>query len=163
MPVKLYSLLEFTVSVKFKNQPTAVNIPLGGYGSYLGSISISKEAPNITKNVDTTGSGIFSYSANNSGTITVELSFLSIKVQELINRIISRYYSVNGTDWKDTLLDITISKNNQVVIEATDCMLEGTPELTLGSDVANRSFVFQAVEIKEHTTTAALDSAVGVE
>ena len=163
MAVKLYSLLEYTVSVKFKTQPNAINIPLGGMGSYLANISISKENPNIAKTVDATGSGIFSYSANNSGTLTVELSYLSIKVQELINRIVSRYYSVNGTDWKKTLLDITISKNNQVIIEATDCMLEGLPELTLGAEVGNRTFVFQCIEIKEHNATTALSQAIGSE
>lgn len=160
---KLYSLLEYSVSVQFKNQANAVNIPMGGMGSYLGSISVTKDAPNITKTVDATGSGIFSYSANNSGTITVELNFLSVKVQELINRIISRYYSTNGTEWKKTLLDITISKNNQVVLEATDCMLEGTPELNLSADVPNRSFVFQCIEIKEHTATTNLSAPIGAE
>lgn len=163
MAVKLYSLLEFSVSVKFKNQPNAVNIPLGGMGSYLGSISISKDAPNITKTVDATGSGIFSFSANNSGTITVELSYLSVKVQELINRIISRYYSSNGTDWKQTLLDITISKGNEVIIEATDCMLEGTPELGIQPEAAMRSFVFQAITIKEHTAVTSLSAEIGAE
>ena len=160
---KFYSLLDYAVSIKFKNQSSAVNIPLGGVGSYLGSISISKETANITKTVDATGSGVFSYSANNSGTITVELNFLSIKVQELVNRIISRYFAANGNKWKETVLDITISKNNEVVIEATDCMLEGAPELSLGAEVANRSFVFQCIEIKEHTTTASLSSPIGAE
>lgn len=163
MPTKLYSLLDYSVSIQFKGQTNAIKIPLGGMGSYLGSISISKENPNITKTVDATGSGIFSYSANNSGTITVELSYLSIKVQEIINRIISRYYSNNGTDWKKTLLDITISKNNQVIIEATDAMLEGTPELSLSSEVGMRSFVFQCIEIKEHTATTSLEAEIGVE
>lgn len=163
MPVKLYSLLEYTVSVKFKSQPNAINIPLGGMGSYLGSISIAKENANIQKSVDVTGSGIFSYSANNSGTLTVELSYLSVKVQELINRIVSRYHATNGSDWKNTLLDITISKNNRVILEATDCMLEGLPELTLGAEVAKRNFVFQCIEIKEHTATTSLTKAVGVE
>jgi len=160
---KLYSLLDYTVSIKFKGQPNAVNIPVGGMGSYLGSINVAKESPNITKTVDSTGSGIFSYSANNSGTLTVEISFLSIKVQELINRIISRYYAPNGTEWKKTLLDITISRNNRVVIEATDAMLEGAPELVLGPEVANRSFVFQCIEIKEHTATTSLTAPIGSE
>lgn len=163
MPTKLYSLLDYSVSIQFKGQTNAIKIPLGGMGSYLGSIGISKESANITKTVDATGSGIFSYSANNSGTITVELSYLSIKVQELINRIISRYYSNNGTDWKKTLLDITISKNNQVIIEATDAMLEGTPELSLSAEVGMRSFVFQCIEIKEHTATTSLEAEIGAE
>lgn len=163
MSVKLYSLLEYTVSVQFKDQANAVNIPLGGMGSYVGSIAIAKESANITKTVDATGSGLFSFSANNSGTLTVELSYLSIKVQELINRIVSRYYAANGVDWKTTLLDITISKNNQVIIEATDCMLDGLPELTLSAEAARRSFVFQCIEIKEHTATTALDAAIGIE
>lgn len=163
MAVKLYSLLEYSVSVKFKNQANAVNIPLGGMGSYLGSISISKDSPNITKTVDATGSGIFSFSANNSGTITVELSYLSIKVQELLNRIISRYYASNGLEWKKTLLDIVITKNNEAVIEATDCMLEGTPELSIGPEAAMRSFVFQAITIKEHTATTSLSAEIGRE
>lgn len=161
--VKLYSLLDYSVSVKFKNQANAVNIPIGGMGSYLGSLVIAKENPNISKTVDVTGSGVFSYSANNSGTLTVELNFLSIKVQEIINRIIARYYSPNGTEWKNTLLDITISKNNVVVIEATDCMLEGAPELNLSAEVANRTFVFQCIEIKEHTATTSLTSPIGAE
>jgi hypothetical protein len=160
---KLYSLLEYTVSVKFKSQTNAINIPLGGMGSYLGNIAIAKETPNITKNVDVTGSGIFSFSANNSGTITVELSYLSVKVQELINRIISRYYSTNGVDWKTTLLDITISRNNMVIVEATDCMLDGLPELTLGAEVGKRTFVFQCINVKEHTATTALNTAIGSE
>lgn len=163
MPTKLYSLLDYSVSIQFKGQTNAIKIPLGGMGSYLGSISISKANANITKTVDATGSGIFSYSADNSGSITVELSYLSIKVQEIINRIISRYYSNNGTDWKKTLLDITISKNNQVIIEATDAMLEGTPELSLSSEVGMRSFVFQCIEIKEHTATTSLEAEIGVE
>jgi hypothetical protein len=163
MPVKLYSLLEYTVSIKFKNVPNAVSIPLGGMGSYIGSIAFTKDAPNITKTVDTTGSGIFSFSANNSGTVTVEISYLSVKVQEMINRIIARYYSANGTDWKTTLLDITISKNNETIIEATNCMLQGLPDLTLGAEVGMRTFVFQAIEIKEHTATTALEAAMSAE
>lgn len=161
--VKLYSLLEYTVSIKFKNQPNAISIPMGGMGSYLATISVSKDAPNITKTVDATGSGSFSYSANNSGTLTVEVSYLSVKVQELLNRIISRYYATNGQEWKNVILDITISRNNEVVVEATDCMLEGAPDLSLGAEIANRSFVFQCIEIKEHTATTSLELPIGVE
>lgn len=157
--VKQYSLLDFTVSVIIKEAPGVdagleVDIPIGGAGKYLGSITVTKSTDNVTKTVDATGAGVFSFSNDHSGTVDVEISQVSDVVANIIDKIINNYYQdyeQQGveTDWKRTVLDIVISKGSQKVVEATDCMLVKMPDLSIGNEVATRTFSFIAMEIRE--------------
>lgn len=158
--VKQYSLLDYTLSVIIKEAPGAdanaleVDIPIGGAGKYLGSITVTKSTDNVTKTVDATGAGVFSFSNDHSGTVDIEISQVSDVVGEIIKKIVDKYYQDYDTagietDWKRTVLDIVISKNDQKVVEATDCMLVKMPDLGIGNEVATRTFSFIAMEIRE--------------
>lgn len=155
--VKQYSLLDYSVSVTLKESVstltgTVLNIPIGGVGKYLGSISIAKEVDNISKAVDATGAGVFSYTHNHSGTVTVEISQLSDAVREILSKIHANYSGVSAEDpskYKTAVLDITISKNTIPVLVATNCMLTKMPDLTLEAEAGTRTFEFLAMEIKE--------------
>lgn len=159
--VKQYSLLDYSVSVTLKESldaatGTVLNIPIGGVGKYLGSISIAKETENISKAVDATGAGVYSYTHNHSGTITVEISQLSDAVREILANIHAKYSGVSAGApalYKSAILDITISKSNDPVIVATNCMLTKMPDLTLEAEAGTRTFEFLAMEIKEEGLT----------
>lgn len=149
--VKQYSLLDFSLSITFKKN--RYNIPIGGVGSYLGSIKVAKATDNITKTVDATGSGVFAYSHDHSGTVDIEISQVSNKVATIINRAMKWYHSETNGDWKNGLLDIVIMKNGRKVLDATSCMLTKMPDLEIGNEVAMRTFSFQAIEIREYAVT----------
>lgn len=159
--VKQYSLLDYSISVTLKESldtttGTVLNIPIGGVGKYLGSISIAKETENISKAVDATGAGVYSYTHNHSGTITVEISQLSDAVREILANIHAKYSGVSAGApalYKSAILDITISKSNDQVIVATNCMLTKMPDLTLEAEAGTRTFEFLAMEIKEEGLT----------
>jgi len=146
--VKQYSLLDFSLSITFKK--ITYNIPVGGIGSYLGSIKISKATDNITKTVDATGSGIFAYSHDHSGTVDIEISQVSVDVAKIINNVMDYYQSVEDGNWKKGLVGISIMKNGDKIMDATDCMLLKMPDLELGAEVTTRTFSFAAIEIREH-------------
>lgn len=152
MRPKQYSLLDYTISLTF--QGNQYNIPLGGPKSFLGSISISKATDNITKVMDATGSGGYSFSADNSGTIDIELSMVSDKVSEILERIVDNYHNITSSAaWKDTILDITIMRaiDNKPVVTGTSCMLTKMPDLEIGPEIQNRTFSFVSLEIREHS------------
>ena len=159
--VKQYSLLDYSISVTLKesvgrDSGVVINIPVGGVGKYLGSISIAKEVDNISKAVDATGAGVYSYTHNHSGTITIEISQLSDVVREILANIHAKYSGVSAGApalYKEAILDITISKNTTQVLVATDCMLTKMPDLTLEAEAGTRTFEFLAMEIKEEAIT----------
>lgn len=144
---KQFSLLDFSISITWKN--VRYNLPMGGAGSYLGSISVTKSTDNITTTVDATGSGVFNFSADHSGTVEIELSQVSDKINEIINKMANYYHSQRAGDWKNALVDITISKNGVALVDATSCMLTKMPDLSIQPEVQNRTFTFSAIEIRE--------------
>jgi len=147
--VKQYSLLDFSLSIDSKVDGITYNVPIGGIGSYLGSIKVAKSTDNVSKTVDATGSGIFAYTHDHSGTVDIEISQVSEKVGQIINKIIDYYHSETQGDWKKGLIDITISKNNVAYLVATDCMLTKMPDLEMGAEAGMRTFSFASIEIKE--------------
>jgi len=159
--VKQYSLLDYNLSVTLKTSfdattGTNLNVPIGGVGKYLGSITIAKEVDNISKSVDATGAGVYSYTHNHSGTISVEISQLSDAVANILASIHDKYSGVsagNTTLYKDAIIDIHLKKGNDKVIDATNCMLTKMPDLTLEAEAGTRTFEFLAMEIKEYART----------
>jgi hypothetical protein len=158
--VKQYSLLDYNLSVLLKESTdvltgTLINIPIGGLGKYLGSITVTKDTANISKTVDATGAGVFSYTHDHSGTISIEISQLSDAVSSILSNIHEKYTGLSeGTSkYKSAILDITIKKGNSDVISATNCMLTKMPDLTLEAEAGSRTFEFLAMEIKEHSLT----------
>lgn len=154
--VKQYSLLDYSLSVVLKSSAdvvtgTLINIPIGGVGKYLGSITVSKEVDNISKAVDATGAGVFSYTHNHSGTISIEISQLSDAVSSILANIHDKYTTLEtgSSTYKTAILDITIKKGGTDVINATNCMLTKMPDLTLEAEAGTRTFEFLAMEIKE--------------
>ena len=152
MSVKQYSLLDYTMTITSKSTGITYNIGIGGIGSYLGSITVAKSTDQITKTVDATGSGVFSYSHDHSGTIDIEVSQVSNTVNQIIENIMNYYYSETQGDYKKGLVDIEIFRNGVKAVDATGCMLSKMPDLAIGSEVAMRTFSFLAIEIREHAT-----------
>jgi len=151
MSVKQYSLLDFALSITFKKRE--YDIPVGGIGSYLGSIKVAKATDNISKTVDATGSGIFAYNHDHSGTIDIEISQVSTKVGEIINQVMEYYQSETEGKWKEALISIVIKKNGKKVIDAPDCMLTKMPDLDISPEAGMRVFSFAAIKIREFAIT----------
>lgn len=153
--VKQYSLLDYSLSIypHGSNSENALNIPIGGLGRYLGSIKFSKSTENVSKTVDATGSGVFSYTNDHSGTVDIEISQVSEQISTIITQIAEKYN--DGTNYFGTnvLLDIVMSKNNTPIIEATNCMLVKMPDLVIANEPATRTFSFLSMEIKEKAFT----------
>lgn len=157
MTMKQYSLLDYTISITLKKSTTdsgtKLNIPIGGAGNYLGSIKFAKDTDRITKTVDATGAGVFSFSNDHSGTVDIEITQVSDAVNEIIKTVFNKYITGNDS-WKETILDITLYKGTtQPIIEATNCMLVKMPDLEIGNEVATRTFSFVAMEIHEKAFT----------
>lgn len=151
MAVKKYSLLDYTVTLGIDG--TSESISLGGKGSFLGSISVERDTPNITKTVDATGSGVYAFSADNSGTITFNLTYISNAANEIMNKLVGKYHATNVNAWKDnSSLTITIMKDDRPVIVAKHCMFAGLDSLELGPEVPTRNYPFLAMEISEVNT-----------
>lgn len=159
--VKQYSLLDYSLAITLKKDPISTegtvgtveaneeskfNIPIGGSGKYLGSIKFMKSTDNISKVVDATGAGIFAFTNDHSGTVEIEISQLSDTIAQIINQLADRYH--NGF-WKDTVVDIVMSKGSTEIIEATNCMLVKMPDFAVADQPERRTFSFLAMEIKE--------------
>lgn len=145
-----YSLLDFTVNIT--STDLGINLSIGGQkGSFFGGVTVAREKANISKNVDDTGSGVFNYSANNSGTLSLVLNQLSEQVNTIINNIASKYHDPDNQAWKKATFGIEIFKAgiDKPVVSASFCMLEQVPELGIESEASNRTFVFLAMEISE--------------
>lgn len=152
MKVKQYSLLDYAISIKSSDIiGGSIDIPIGGRGSYLGSVTVSRNTANITSEVDATGSGVFSFSADNSGTLTFNLSYVSDTAMTIINSIVSKYRDPDTQAWKTAMVDIVISNAQGPVITAKSCMLQGSEDLNLSPEVPRRDFVFLAMDIDEVT------------
>jgi len=147
MSVKQYSLLDFSLSITFKG--SRYNIPIGGIGSYLGSIKVSKSTDNVTKTVDATGSGVYAYSHDHSGTVDIEISQVSEQVGTIIKKIMNYYHSQTNGDWKKGIVGISLMKNGSKVIDATDCMLTKMPDFEASAEPGTRVFIFASIEIRE--------------
>lgn len=150
--VKQYSLLDYSLSITLKQSTTAttgtsLNIPIGGAGKYLGSIKFTKSTDNITKTVDATGAGVFSFSNDHSGQVEITISQVSDAINSIITNISEKYHS-DGS-WKNALVDIIMTKGSKTVIEATNCMLVKMPDFSVENEVGTRSFMLLAMEIRE--------------
>ena len=154
--VKQYSLLDYSLSITLKTSASALtgtklNIPIGGSGKYLGSIKFVKSTDNISKTVDATGAGVFAFTNDHSGQVDIEISQVSDAIRQIINNLANKYHTDGA--WKNSLVDIVMSKGSTKVIEATNCMLVKMPDFEVGSEVAQRTFSFLAMEIKETAFT----------
>lgn len=156
--VKQYSLLDYSLSITLRTTPTDLtgleqdtltsryNVPIGGSGKYLGSIKFTKSTDNIGKTVDATGAGVYSFTNDHSGSVDIEISQVSDTIAQIINNLAEKYHT--GA-WRDTMVDIVMSKGSTKVIEATSCMLVKMPDFAVANEVAPRTFSFLAMEIKE--------------
>lgn len=149
--VKHYSLLDYTATIKTVVGTTLV-ATIGGAQSYLGRISVTQEAANITKNTDVSGSTVYSFSNNHSGTVAFELSFVAEAMDTLIGFIKERYVD-EPSSWKDATftIDITRAGSSSPAISCEGCMLTKRPDWETLAEVGVRSYEFVAAKITERS------------
>ena len=149
--VKHYSLLDYTATIKTA-VGTTLTVTLGGAQSYLGKISVIQEAANITKNTDVSGSTVYSFSNNHSGTVTFELSFVAEALDQLIKFIKEKYVD-EPSSWKDATftIDITRAGASSPAISCEGCMLTKRPDWETVAEAGMRPYEFVAAKITERS------------
>lgn len=151
--VKHYSLLDYVATIKPTDPNLAIVAVLGGSQSYLGRITVEQDVDNITKTTDATGSTVYSFSNDLSGTISFEISFVAGAVETLLSFVKSRYNN-NPNLWKEATFTIDITKAGeagQPVISCMHCMLKKRPNWSVEKDVGMRTYEFFVARIEERT------------
>jgi len=168
MASKTYSLLDYSISIT-KNDSVSANttipdITFGGYGNYLGSITVSRDIEHVTKTVDASGAGVFNFVNDKSGSISIEISQVSNEIAELIE-VINGYVSSETYTYKNRIYDITISRtgDSDFSITGTYCMIAGVPEMRFNRDVSTYTWKFICMEIDyKATIPAAVSEETGI-
>lgn len=153
-----YSLSDYVLSVKVPEDLREVfssddlesdnYISIGGDGSYIGSITISRTSNLWTTNADHTGSWVHNKNKDKTGSVAVNIQQVSDKVNLLI-RLYETYYS------SDTItegLTITINKavgggNQTSIATCTDCYIQSIPSQAFGGESAEQTWTFTCGKI----------------
>lgn len=148
--IKHYSFLDYTATIK-SSRGTGLSVKLGGSQSYLGKISVSQENNNITKITDVTGSTVYGYSNDHSGSVTFEISFAAEAFENLLAFVRQKYIE-DPTNWKDATFAIDIYKagnSTQPIVSCMGCMLKKRPDWEVTKDVGTRTYEFYVAQIEE--------------
>ena len=149
-----YSLTDYILSIKVPEDLRSTfiadyietgedSISIGGDASYVGSISINQSQAQWTTEGDATGSWVHNKSKNQVGTIEVEMTQVSDKIN-LLNRLFQTYYSVDTqTDGLTITLNKTLgSGNTALVATGIDCYISGRPNFAYKDTAQTQTWNF---------------------
>lgn len=118
-------------------------ISIGGEGSYLGSISISRNSPLFTTTGDATGSWHHDKNLNKTGKVTLQINQLAPQVAQLISLFKLYEKSSTLTDG----LTIVVTEGNDTVASCNDCYVDQVPEMSFGDTASNQSWSLTCGEV----------------
>lgn len=160
--VKHYSLLDYIIVITTVSGQ-GLTVTLGGSQSYLGRVTVQREKANITKTTDVTGSTVYSFSNDHSGTVSLELSFVSTALDSLL-KLIREKYLEQPTAWKDATFNIDITRSGSSsapVVSLMGCMLSKYPDWEVSAEVGTRTYEFLVAQIEERTFDEISSRVVG--
>ena len=138
-----YSLANYILTIKSNNTNAQAvfgnDISIGGEGSYVGSITFSRQTEMWSTSGFATGGWIHN---KNLGTVTIEISQLAPQVGRFI-QLCNVYYA---SDYEGFTLTLTDSEQNQIV-ECIDCYITTIPNQSFAESVGTQSWTFTCGQI----------------
>jgi len=141
-----YSLSKYIVGITLPNEIRTNlgidqdSISIGGSGTYLGEINISRNNPMWQTNGTPTGGYTHNQSLDRTGTVSVTLNQLSEVVSKL-KRIFNLFYNIDT----EKGMTITISDSyGNIIATGDDCYIVNIPDQTFGETAATQTWEFTA-------------------
>lgn len=139
-----YSLASYILTISnISSEFGLTNIQIGGQGSMLDSITLSRNE-NLYETVgDPTGGYVHNKNLNKTGTIALSLSQLSANVGKFITLV--NIYA--RTDITDGLTITLVDTEGNIIATCTDCFPQGVPEQTFAGSAGTQNWQFTCGKI----------------
>ena len=164
MPTNRYSLADYQITVTIPRPASGTNsgyeailqraglsagtsITIGGsgegegkYGSYLGSINVTRNTNLWTTEGDPTGSWVHNKNLDKTGTVAVEITQVSDQIIQL-TYLCNAYESVSDAV-EGLHLEIKNTASGEKIVDAIDCYIQKVPDLPLQDTAQKMTFTF---------------------
>lgn len=163
MPTNRYALADYQITVTIPASSandntyasviqraglqTGTSITIGGpgegegkYGSYLGSINVTRNTDLWSTEGDATGSWVHNKNLDKTGAIDVEITQVSSQVLQLIY-LCNAYESVSDAV-EGLHLEIKNTASGLNIVDAIDCYIKKVPDLPLQDTAQKMTFSF---------------------
>ena len=142
-----YCLANYNLSIVV---PTSINIgvnsiSIGGEGSYLDSINISRNTNLFETTADSTGSWIHTKNLDKSGTVSITINQVSDKIV-LFKALMKAYY--NSDDKVEGLSLTVLDGSANPIVVCNDCLLTNIPEQSFSSSPTTQTWTFTCGQIE---------------
>lgn len=146
MSTKRYCLANYILAIDITDPEARTifgdTITIGGNGSYLDNITISRTNNIYEVAGDNTGSYIFNKNLNKTGTITISINQLHDNIT-IFKRLVNYCYE---HDMEPLTISLRTNNSNPLNIETiatcTDCLLQGTPNQSFGNTATTQIWTF---------------------
>lgn len=139
-----YSLASYTLAFsELEPGTTLTNYSVGGSGSMMDSITISRPTEVYTTEGDPTGGYVHNKSLNKTGTVSLTLNQLSKQISTLTT-LLGIY--TNADVEKGFNMTLRDSQGNDVA-RCIDCLPQGYPEQVYGNTATTQTWVITCGEI----------------
>lgn len=150
--MKKYALANYQIAISINdNQLRSLfsdEIVIGGTGTYMGNISVSRNNNVYEVEGDNTGSYIFNQNLNKTGTVTLSINQLSDDVIKL-KRIVEWCYTHEISPFTITVRSNATERDSNVktVCTCNDCLVQGIPPQSFGNTATTQTWTFICGEI----------------
>lgn len=140
-----YSLANYILSITPNDQVIRNMfgvISIGGEGSYVGSVSFSRQASTFSTESYATGAWVHNKNLSRIGNVVVQLNQLSEQVSKFI--LLCETFLIGDYEG----FTITLSTNDGVkVASAIDAYIEKVPDQTFENSATNQSWSFTCGQV----------------
>ena len=143
-----YSLADHVVTITLPesvatNAGISGNISIGGEGSYMGSITVSRPTALYTTEGDSTGSWVHSKNLNKTGTVSIELNQLAPQIETLKN--LFKIYEKSSTITEG--MTLTITEGDETVAVCNDCYVDKMPDQVFGDTASKQNWTLTCGQV----------------
>ena len=141
-----YSLANYIISFQADDprlQPYFANFSIGGQGSMLGSITVDYKEDLFTTETFETGGWVHNKNLSKVGTVTLNISQLSVAVAKL-KQLCNYFYDVENYEGFTISVDDTAGNN---VCVCKDCYPTKIPQQSLQGTAQRQDWAFTSGEV----------------
>lgn len=117
----------------------STSVSIGGEGSYLDSITISRPTEMFKTEGDSTGSWVHTKSLDKTGTVTVSIKQVSDKIA--VFKALMNVYGNLNTEADGLTLTLRDTLNNDICI-CEDCLIDKIPDQSFEAEPKSQSWSF---------------------
>lgn len=163
MRVNTYSLADYTLTIKYNDDnesvtPSVVKSIIGsgytiggpgnnGEGSFVGSITVSRNSSLWDTSGDHTGSWVHNQNLDRTGAITISINQISEDVIKFA-QICSAYETIQGKYGGLQLIVTSANGVQGIVATGDDCFIKQIPSQNLGDSADNQPWEFTCGRIQ---------------